>query len=150
MTAHAYFEEPHTEPQCNPQHAVRNALRVYKRLAWIISACISLLSARHLLVEQNLHYPLQLYFSQLIVTALIALRPYWIRHDNQGPFRERPKPRGSQARGTVLIATSTCLMWLSTICALQAILHFQNLPTLVMMTVRLSVSQIRQNHADTH
>jgi hypothetical protein len=116
------------------------AFPIHGRVAWLACASIALLSARHLLVEQNLHYPLQLYFAQLAVSALVALRPCWTRQDVQEPFRERPEPRGSATRGMVLLVTSMCLMSVSTICALQAILHVQNLPTLIMMTVRLCVA----------
>ncbi|KAF1924465.1 uncharacterized protein M421DRAFT_72346 [Didymella exigua CBS 183.55] len=108
---------------------------VHRRLVWLVCTSISLLSARHLLVEQNLHYPLQLYFGQLVITAFVALQPCWTWPETQEPFRERPESRSSATWGTILFLTSMCLTALSTICALQAILHFQNLPTLIMMTM---------------
>jgi len=137
MISYIDLGEHHTESSCGSLHAICNALHVHRRLVWIFCASTSLLSARHLLVEQNIHYPLQLYFAQLAVTGLIALRPYLRWQDTQDPFRERSQSERRMTWGTALIAASTCFTSLSTICALQAILHFQNFPTLVMMTVRL-------------
>jgi peptidoglycan/LPS O-acetylase OafA/YrhL len=142
MASFACLKEPHTETACDPRHALCNIVHNHRRLIWVICASISLLSARHLLVEQNIHYPLQLYFNQLIVAGLITLWPYRRWQDTRELFRKRSQSRRPITWGTVLLAVSMCFMSLSIICTLQAILHFQNLPTLVMMTVRLHVSQI--------
>lgn len=40
-------------------------------------------------------------------------------------------------KGTALVTASVCFMYVSTICFLQAVLHFYNLPVLVMITVRV-------------
>jgi hypothetical protein len=120
-----------------PTPASPSAFPIHGRLAWLVCASIAVLSARHLLVERNLHYPLQLYFAQLAVSALFALRPFWSRKDAQASFRERPEARASATRGVVLLLTAMCLGSLSTVCALQAILHVTNLPTLILMTVSI-------------
>lgn len=112
------------------------SIRVYRSFAWIFSASISLLSARHLLVEQNLHYPLQLYFNQLAVTAIISLLPCLEWQRILRLFREDSGFKHCTTKGTALLVASMCCTCLSTICFLQAALHFYNLPTLAMSTVR--------------
>lgn len=142
MTSVTYLGEPHTETTCGPRHAIFNTVRGRQHLIWIICASISLLSARHLLVEQNIHYPLQLYFNQLVVAGLITLWPYRRWQDTWELFREGSQSRRPITWGTILLAASMSFMSLSIICTLQAILHFQNLPTFFMMTVRFHISQI--------
>jgi hypothetical protein len=124
------------------------AFPIHGRLAWLVCASIAVLSARHLLVERNLHYPLQLYFAQLAVSALFALRPFWSRKDAQPSFRERPEARASATRGVVLLVTAMGLGSVATICALQAILHVTNLPTLILMTVRIWVALVWSSHTN--
>lgn len=113
-----------------------DTVRAYKRFLWVVCASISMLSARHILVEQNIHYPLQLYFNQLAVIGLMALRSCFGWRDIRNLSRENPQPWRLMTRGTVLLTASMCFTSLSTICTLQAILHFHNLPTVVMMIVR--------------
>ncbi|KAF2448048.1 hypothetical protein P171DRAFT_237000 [Karstenula rhodostoma CBS 690.94] len=125
-------EEPLTGPTCGPRYVICNAVRVHRRFIWVICAGISLLSARHLLVEQNIHYPLQLYFNHIVIVGFIALRSSkW--QGTQRLFRERSQPWWPMTRGSILLTASLCFASLSTICTLQAILHVQNPPTLVMM-----------------
>jgi hypothetical protein len=135
MTSYAYLEELRMRTH-GPRYVMCNAMRVHRRFIWVIFASISLLSARHLLVEQNIHFPLQLYFNQLGVAGLIALWPCFRWQDTQKLFHGWSRPWRPMTRGTILIIASMCISSLSTICTLQAILHFHNLPTLIMMTVR--------------
>lgn len=129
-------EEFLTAPKPGARYLVANAILHHRRFLWVVCASIALLSARHLLVEQNIHYPLQLYFNHLAVTGLLALRPYWTWKSNQKLFCARPQLSRLVTRGTVLLAASTGVTALSTICTFQAVLHVQNQPTLVMMIVR--------------
>jgi hypothetical protein len=46
-------------------------LRCY-RFSWTLSAAVSLLSAKYLLVESNFHYPLLLYLAQLAAVTIVA------------------------------------------------------------------------------
>lgn len=131
MTAPVHLPEIHTESVSVPRRDMFNTARGHGRFIWFICASLSLLSSRHLLVEQNIHYPLQLYFNQLAVAVLLTSCRHWKLPDDKEIFRER-----LQFRKTGLVAASLCSMSLSIICAFQAILHLQNLPTLVMMTVR--------------
>ncbi|KAF2020563.1 hypothetical protein BU24DRAFT_416233 [Aaosphaeria arxii CBS 175.79] len=120
---------------CRPPFVTCSALQAYKPFVWVFCASISLLSARHLLVEQNIHYPLQLYFNQLAVTAIILFRPRLGWQYVQKLSRGDLQLWNSMTRGTSLLFTSMCFTSLSTICMLQAILHFYNLPTLAMITL---------------
>ena len=119
-----------------PRYIACDTVFARKRFIWVICASISMLSARHILVEENIHYPLQLYFNQLAVIGLMALRSCFGWRDIQKSFRGSSQSWRFMTRGTVLITASMCFMSLSTICTLQAILHFHNLPTLVMMILR--------------
>lgn len=134
MIAYIYRGESPT----GPHYVLFNTIRVHRRFLWIICASISLLSARHLLVEQNIHYPLQLYFNYIAITGL-----HWI-WQTQRLVGEKPQPWRPLTRETALLTASMCLASLSTLCTLQAILHVQNLPTLVMMVVRLHIYWIRR------
>lgn len=136
MIPYAYLREFRMQTLCGPRSVTCSAIRVHKPFIWVICASISLLSARHLLVEQNIHYPLQLYFNQLAVTAIMALRPRLGWRYVQKLFRGESQLCRSMTRGTALLVASVCSTSLSTICILQATLHFYNLPTLVMISVR--------------
>ena len=136
MIPHAYLQKLGMPTICGPRYVTCNAVCVHRRFIWVVCASISLLSARYLLVEQNIHYPLQLYCNQLAITGFIALRPCLGWRYIQKVFRGKSQPWRSITRGTVLITASVCFTSLSTICILEATLHFHNLPTLVMMTVR--------------
>lgn len=113
-----------------------SAIRVHRPFIWVVCASISLLSARHLLVERNMHYPLQLYFNQLVFTAILVWRPRltwrYVKKLSQG----EPQLWRLMTKGTALLTASVCFTSLSTICILQATLHFYNLPVLAMITVR--------------
>lgn len=133
----AYVRKARAESMSGRLNATYDAARIQRQLLWAVCACISLLSARHLAVERNIHYPQRLYFNQLAVAGLMALRPCLGWGHIQRPFRRKLRPWRSMTKGTALIATSVCFMYVSTICFLQAVLHFYNLPVLVMITVRV-------------
>lgn len=122
--------------------------RTHRRFIWIVCAVLSLLSSRHLLVEQNLHFPLQFYFCQLAVTALMipSLRG---QRENTLPHPPYSDTQHYSARGIMLLVASMCTKSLSVICALQATLHFRNLPTLAMMTVTLHFPHYHQRKANS-
>ena len=124
--------------------AVDSDFRTRRRSVWVICASITLLSARHLLVEQNIHYPLQLYLNHVAALGVVALRQYWKTwpvQPREGPVLSKPT-----ARGTVLTTAAFCFSSLSTICTLQACLHVQNLPTLAMAVVSSSTHRTSIEH----
>jgi hypothetical protein len=103
-------------------------------LVWIVCAITSLLTTRNLLIEKNLHYPLQLYISQIAATAIIALCLYSWRRKIQGSDGQgRQKTRS--ILGTAMVVALHCLESLSMWCVMQAVMHTANLPLLPMMVV---------------
>jgi hypothetical protein len=142
MTSYTYADENNAESAQLRSRSLLNIDHGYGRPLWVFCTTVSLLSARYLLVEQNVHYPLQLYFNQLFVACLMILWRYRRSDDTQELFVERPKFWRPITWGAVMISLSLGFKSLSTICVLQAILHFQNLPTLVMMTVRVHTSHL--------
>lgn len=107
------------------------------RLLWTASALTSLLSARHLLVESNYHFPLFLFPAQLIVATTVILLQYPWRRKAQ--HTEDPLPwRSYMRRKPLMVMGAMFFTSLSMVCMLQAILHSKNLPTLVMLTVSIS------------
>jgi hypothetical protein len=109
------------------------ALR-HRQCIWTVSAAIALLSARHLLVELNFHYPLLLYLAQLVVATIITMIQHsWPRkHPDVG----REEIANSSTRPATLLGIGAMsFSALSMVCMLQAIMHSKNLPTLVMLTV---------------
>jgi hypothetical protein len=109
------------------------ALR-HRRCIWTVSAAIALLTARHLLVELNFHYPLLLYLAQLVVATIVTM----IQHSWPRKHRDvgREGIENSCIRpGTLLGIGAMSFSALSMVCMLQAVMHSKNLPTLVMLTV---------------
>jgi hypothetical protein len=141
MISSTHPDEIQPEITCGPRHAIFSTESGHQRIVWFVCASISLLSARALLVEQNIHYPLQLYFNQVAAAGLLTLWPYKKRQHTRELSHESSQCRKFTTWGAVLLVASTCSISLSMLCTLQAILHFQNLPTFVMMTVRFRVSQ---------
>ncbi len=136
MIPQAHNGKTRLQTLCGSQSVVSSALRVHRPLVWVICATVSLLSARHLLVERNMHYPLQLYFNQLFLTAVFAWRPRQAWRRVQKLRRGESQLWRLMMRGIALLTASVCFTSLSTICILQATLHFYNLPVLAMITVR--------------
>jgi hypothetical protein len=107
-------------------------------LLWVVFASTSLLSARHILVESNFHYPVLVYLAQLFMTTIVVTIQIPWRDKARRHSSGRPSPRRIR-RGTLLALGAVSFTALSMLCMLQAILHFTNLPTLVMLVVsRLS------------
>ncbi|RMZ71673.1 hypothetical protein GMOD_00006814 [Pyrenophora seminiperda CCB06] len=82
-----------------------------------------------------MHYPLQLYFNQLVFTAILVWRPRPAWRCVQRLSRGESQLWRSITKGTALLQASMCFTSLSTICILQATLHFYNLPILAMITL---------------
>ncbi|KAF2129832.1 hypothetical protein P153DRAFT_315118 [Dothidotthia symphoricarpi CBS 119687] len=117
--------------------SVRHLSKGSWRALWTLFASTSLLSSRHALVEKNIHYPLQLNFNHLVATGLIS----WLFLQPDNTLDIHPKPKKPMTRKTALVAFAMSLMSISAICTQQAILHFQNLPTLVMITTIAFVAE---------
>jgi hypothetical protein len=116
------------------RRTVYERLQDYRQLGWLLCATTSLLSTRHLLVERNLHFPLQLYITQIAATALVAFflhpwKPSVRETSGQESRRKRP------VQGALLLAASNLLQAVSAFCIVQAVLHTSNLPLLCMITV---------------
>ena len=110
----------------------------HPRFVWTVSASVSLLSTRYLLVESNFHYPVLLYLAQLIVATVAVIVQTTRSRKARG--EEHVQRRGRQMhRGTYMALGAMCFAALSMLCMLQAVLHFTNLPTLTMLVVSLLV-----------
>jgi hypothetical protein len=109
------------------------------RLVWIVSAGISLLSTRYLLVEFNFHYPLLLYLSHLSAVAYVVILQYFLVPKPHNADIEQPA-RNRTGRGSLMATGAMCFAALSMVCMLQAIVKNRNLPTLVMLTVGCTAS----------
>lgn len=115
-------------------HTVYDRFQDHRQLAWLLCATTSLLTTRQLLVEANLHYPLQLYSCQIAATAILAFIPLlWRRNDQE--HSDQGQPRRQLIQATFLTAASQCLQAVAALCITQAVLHTSNLPLLCMMTV---------------
>jgi nicotinamide riboside transporter PnuC len=129
-----------TKAQEDSRHDVFNHactwIQCQTRLIWTLSSLISLISARQLLVESNFHYPILLYLAQLFAATIVAISQYsW--HRSSQDADDNVSWRECLRRGWLMTIGATCFTALSMACMLQAILHNQNLPTLIMLTVRL-------------
>lgn len=119
------------------RRSVYEQIQDHKSLLWLPCATTSLLTTRHLLVESNLHYPLQLYSWQISATAFLALISHvWRRYEQNSAEQEHLENRPVQA--TLLVAASHCLQAIAALCITQAVLHTSNLPLLYMVAVSLS------------
>lgn len=116
---------------------VRDQVSSRPRCVWAVSAVVSVLSSRYLLVELNVHFPFHLHLLQLATAGLGAAALHlWHRSASS----TRPSHPSTEPGWRLLLPLAT-LMALSTILSLQAILHFLNLPTLLMMTVSRLASE---------
>lgn len=109
----------------------------HPRFIWTLCVIASLLSSRYLLVESNFHYPTLLYLAQLLVaTAILVFHaPRWeVQHDG----KQNRQRMGAIHAPTLLIFGSMCFTATSMLCVWQAVLHFTNLPVLVMLIVSFS------------
>ncbi|KAF1843628.1 uncharacterized protein K460DRAFT_316190 [Cucurbitaria berberidis CBS 394.84] len=133
MTSHSKLEKPNSVSPHDFRRSIRNTIQNPHRLLWLGCATVSLLSARHLLVEQNVHSPLQLYIYQLAAAAtfIFCLHP-WRRKVQETSEQEQWKK--ATVQGTLMVAGAHCLLAISMSCTMQAILHFRNFPVLIFMT----------------
>jgi uncharacterized membrane protein len=109
-------------------------MRASHRVIWVLSAIISLLSARYILVESNFHYPPLLYLAQLIVTAIVAIVRHLQLSDKENAVAETSR-RSSSRWGPFISICALCVSAVSMLLMLQAILYNENLPTLIMLVV---------------
>ena len=137
MTSHVRAGAFQISPLQNFRHKIGSALQDHRWPIWLICSAVSLLSTRHLLIEQYLHYPLQLYINQLIATAAISLCLHsWPRsRKDQGAGEQERWVKTSRRGRSLVISVQYFAMAQSLICTMQAVLHFTNLPALVMLTV---------------
>jgi hypothetical protein len=135
MTSQYRLETINENEKLSTKHrTVFQRLQDYRQLAWLLCATTSLLTTRHLLIEENFHYPLQLYISQISATAIVTLGLHpWRRKTREISGQERHSNRSW--RQTVILAAAHCLEALSAYCTLQAVLHTANLPLLCMLIV---------------
>jgi hypothetical protein len=129
-----------TKTQGNSSHDVFahacTWIQCQTRLIWTLSSLISLISARQLLVESNFHYPILLYLAQLLAATIVAVTQHsWCRHPQDAD--DETSWRICVRRGWFMTIGGSCFTAISMACILQAILHNQNLPTLMMLIVRL-------------
>lgn len=117
---------------------LRRHTQQYSRPIWTISAINALLSARHLLVEANFHYPVVIYIAQIVVAAVVVgiHHAVTLRDAQAKSWRSLGKP------GAVLGMSAMCCAAFSMMCMLQALLHYKNLPALVMLAVSYSSRKI--------
>lgn len=119
------------------QSTAETLIQRYRQCIWPISSIASVLSARCLLIERSFHYPVHLYISQIVVTGAFSL----FLHASRRHFVVPNKKTRWSRQATQLMAATYCLVAMAMFCALQAILHFTNLPILIMLTVRTRRSQ---------
>ncbi|KAJ5031213.1 hypothetical protein PSV08DRAFT_400022 [Bipolaris maydis] len=106
-------------------------LQDHRHLVWLPCAATSLLTTRHLLVEANLHYPLQLYICQIVATAiLVFISHLWRKNDQKRNSEQEQPTRPIQA--SLLVVASHALQAVAALCITQAVLHTSNLPLLCM------------------
>jgi hypothetical protein len=124
-----------TPPKSTPP-AARAPYHSRSWLIWLISASTSLLSARYLLIETNFHYPLLLYVTHLLFMSAVVLKQCsWRRQAQESEYQNSRRSR--TVLGTLIVSATVCLTAVSTSFMFQAILHFRNFPTLLMLTVSL-------------
>jgi hypothetical protein len=135
MTSQYRLETIDENERLSTKHrTVPERLQDHRQLAWLLCATTSLLTTRHLLVERNIHYPLQLYLGQITATVVIALILHlWRRKTREISGQERHSNRSW--RQTLMLAAAHCSEALSAYCTLQAVLHTANLPLLCMLIV---------------
>jgi hypothetical protein len=135
MTSQYRLETIDENEKLSTKHrTIFHRLQDHRQLAWLLCATTSLLTTRHLLIEENIHYPLQLYISQISATAIITLGLHpWRRKTRETGGQERHGNRSW--RQTLIPAAVHCVEALSAYCTLQAVLHTANLPLLCMLIV---------------
>lgn len=117
------------------QSTTEGFVQQYRQCLWPACSIVSVLSARCLLIEQSFHYPVHLYISQIVAMGVFALCLHSCRRKSIVP-NERARWGRFSAQATQLMAATYCLVAMAMFCALQSIMHFTNLPVLIMLTVR--------------
>lgn len=114
---------------------ILDGLQSRNRLVWTVSAILSLLTSRYLLVELNVHYPLHLHLIHLATAGIIAAISYFRSRQEPSTYTNEQLTASGWARLGLLAAS----MAISMILIVQAVLHFQNFPSLVILTVSIIV-----------
>ncbi|KAF1956525.1 hypothetical protein CC80DRAFT_444984 [Byssothecium circinans] len=96
---------------------------------WAVAATVSIITSRYLLVELNVHYPLHLHLLQLAAAGAITTVDYL----QQEPSHSTPSLRRTSWREWFPFAIIAALMAVATVFSVQAVLHAQNLPTMLML-----------------
>lgn len=123
-------EGPSQVKSANPQSTIESLLQRYGYCIWPACSIVSVISARCLLIEQGFHYPVHLYIYQIVVTAAFSL----FLHTSRRNFIFPNEKKLWSMRSAQLMAATYLLLAMAMFCALQAILHFTNLPILIMLT----------------
>jgi hypothetical protein len=98
------------------------------QLTWALGAAFSIVSSRYLLVDLGFHYPFCLHLLQVLATILLqAILLTWLNVEACSVVL----PNSSVNQGILRAALP-----LSSALMLQAALHFPNLTTLTMLSVR--------------
>ncbi|KAF2138921.1 uncharacterized protein K452DRAFT_320588 [Aplosporella prunicola CBS 121167] len=116
--------------------------RLLQSSVWFISASISILTSRYLLIENYYHYPSHLLLWALLVCSLVILAKYVVSPSDG--YQRIPEwlPTNSEhddeetTTGHALrsLPAAICLA-LSIPLTMQAVLHWTNLPSLLMMPI---------------
>jgi hypothetical protein len=116
-------------------------------LVWTACTCISLLSARHLLVESNFHHPVLVYLAQLCTTTtVVILHTPWRRKRHES--NTQSSVAGIRPGKCIVFAAMGCTA-LAMFFMLQAVLHFGNLPTVIMLLVWYAPELPLHNRTDS-
>ena len=134
MTLRCFSDKLHHGSPRGLLQIIHDTIQGHQQPIWLLFAAVSLLSARHLLIEKNVHYPVQLYLHQIVATAIIALVLH-LRQRRTHVAKNHESWAMPSAGETLPVASAHSFAAMSIFCTLQATLHFTNLPTLVMLTV---------------
>ncbi|KAF2707339.1 hypothetical protein K504DRAFT_384257 [Pleomassaria siparia CBS 279.74] len=104
------------------------------RYVWTVCAAVSLWTSRYILVDSNLNYPLYLHVVQLGVTTVVALLQSLLLSGGSSDEEGQKRPSRSRVLEWLYLILVTSLMSGAMALNMQAVLHFSNLTTLVMMS----------------
>jgi hypothetical protein len=102
-------------------------------LPWALCAAVSVLSSKCLLLDIGFHYPYHLHLLQLSTVLIARLLQLVLTP----PKLRRTLSTSASTRALQSTILHAGIMAASSICIGQAILHFRNLPTVVMLSVRI-------------
>ncbi|KAK7180661.1 hypothetical protein PSPO01_13259 [Paraphaeosphaeria sporulosa] len=100
-----------------------------RRYLWVAAASVSVSSSRYLLVELNVNFPLYLSLFQFAALAASVAISYSITSDVASLPLRNVTVAGWTKLALALVSTAAGILL-----GLQSLLHFQNVPTLMMLT----------------